>query len=69
MNDWQYLSLGDLEQNEFFPKSKSWGFVVPQRLIMVTDMSHVQQFEMKKIGEMVANLLCLDKQIDISERG
>ena len=23
MNDWQYLSLGDLEQNEFFPKSKS----------------------------------------------
>ena len=23
INDWQYLSLGDLEQNEFFPKSKS----------------------------------------------
>ena len=23
MNDWQYLSLGDQEQNEFFPKSKS----------------------------------------------
>ena len=23
MNDWQYLSLGDLEQNAFFPKSKS----------------------------------------------
>ena len=32
-------------------------------------MSRVQQFEMKKIGEMVANLLCLGKQIDISERG
>ena len=28
-NDWQYLSLGDLQQNEFFPKSKSWGFLVP----------------------------------------
>ena len=23
MNDWQHLLLGDLEQNEFFPKSKS----------------------------------------------
>ena len=23
MNDWQYLSLGDLKQNEFSPKSKS----------------------------------------------
>ena len=23
MNDWQYLSQGDLKQNEFFPKSKS----------------------------------------------
>ena len=22
MKDWRYLSLGDLEQNEFFPKSK-----------------------------------------------
>ena len=28
-NDWQYLSLGDLQQNELFPKSKSWGFLVP----------------------------------------
>jgi len=23
MNDWQYLSLGDMEQNDFFPESKS----------------------------------------------
>ena len=23
MNDWQYLTLGDLEENEVFPKSKS----------------------------------------------
>jgi len=29
MNDWQYLSLGDLEQNEVFPKGKSSGFLVP----------------------------------------
>ena len=29
MNDCQYLSLGDIEQNEPFPKSKSWGFLVP----------------------------------------
>ena len=29
MNDWQYLSLGHLEQNEFFPKTKSLGFLVP----------------------------------------
>ena len=36
MNDLQYLSLGDLEQNDFFPKSKSCGFLVPKRLIMVT---------------------------------
>ena len=28
-NDWQYLSLGDLQQNKFFPKSKSLGFLVP----------------------------------------
>ena len=27
--DWQYLSLGYLEQNEFFPKPKSWGLLVP----------------------------------------
>ena len=36
MNDWQYLSLEDLEKNLFFPKSKSWGFLVPSRLIFVT---------------------------------
>ena len=28
MNNWQYLSLGDLEQNELFSKSKSGGFLV-----------------------------------------
>ena len=29
MNNWQYLSPGDLEQNALFPKSKSWGFLMP----------------------------------------
>ena len=28
-----------------------------------------QKLKMKEIGELVANLLCLDKQIGISERG
>ena len=35
MIDWQYLSLGDLEQNEIFSKIKSWGLFMPERLIMV----------------------------------
>ena len=29
MNNWQSLSPGVLEQNALFPKSKSWGFLVP----------------------------------------
>ena len=29
MNDWQYLSLGYLEQNNF-PQIKSWGFLVAE---------------------------------------
>ena len=33
MNDWQYLSLGDLEQNSFFfPKVNFKVFTVPERL-------------------------------------
>ena len=28
MTDWQYLSLGCIEQNEFFPKSKSWRLLI-----------------------------------------
>ena len=34
VNDWPYLSLGDLEKNVLFPKGKSWGFLVPYRLIV-----------------------------------
>ena len=54
VNDWKYFSLGDLEQNEGFPNGKSWSFLVPYRLIVVT--WHVK---MKEIGELVANLLFL----------
>ena len=54
MNDWQYLSIGGLKQNEFFPKK-----------IIIRD----QNLKMKEIGELVADLLCLDKQIGISLRG
>ena len=61
MNNWQYLSLGDPEQNENFPKSKSWGFLVPYR-------ARDQKLKMKEIGELVANLHCFDKQIGFSER-
>ena len=68
MDYWQHLSLGDLEQNEFLPKSKSWGFLVPQRLIMITWPAREQKLKMKEIVELVANLLCLDKQMGISER-
>ena len=32
-------------------------------------MSRDQKLKMKEIGELVANLLCLDKQIGISEGG
>ena len=50
MNDWQYLSLGNLEQKEFFPKSKSWGFLVPWRS---RDMSRERKLKMKEIGELI----------------
>ena len=32
-------------------------------------MSSDQKLKMKEIGELVVNLLCLDEQIGISERG
>ena len=33
------------------------------------DVTGDQKLKMKEIGELVANLLCLDRQIIISERG
>ena len=32
-------------------------------------MSHDQNSKMKEIGELVVNLLCLDEQISVPERG
>ena len=32
-------------------------------------MSSDQKLKLREIGELVANLLCFDKQIGISERG
>ena len=43
MNDWQYLSLRDLEQNETFPKSKSRGLLVPKSLNMHGHVNKIMQ--------------------------
>ena len=56
---WEYLSPGDLEQNEISSKSKSWGLLVPERLIIVT--SYVKWPKIENKGNWPANLLCLDK--------
>ena len=37
--------------------------------LLSRDMSRDQKLKMKEIGELVANLLCFDKHIGISERG
>ena len=68
MNDWQYLSLGDLEQNEFSTKVNLEVFFCLNVSLWSRDMSRDQKLKMKEIGELVANLLCFDKQIGISER-
>lgn len=65
MNDWQYLSIGGLKQNEFFPKLNLKVFFC----LNVKLWSRDQNLKMKEIGELVADLLCLDKQIGISLRG
>ena len=69
MNDWQYLSLGDLEQNNFFPKVNHEVFFYLNVWIWLRDMSRGQKLKMEEIGELMGNLLCLDKQVGISERG
>ena len=71
MNDWQYLSLGDLESNKmnFFLKVNLDVFLSLNVSLWPRDVSRDQKLKMKEIGELVANLLCLDKQIGISERG
>ena len=70
MNDWQYLSLGDLQNNEIFsPKVDLEVFLCLNVWLWSRDMSRDQKLKMKETGELVANLLCLDKQVSISERG
>ena len=56
MNDWQYLSLGDLEQNEFFPKVNLEAFFCLNVLLWSRDLSHNPNLKMKRIVELAANL-------------
>ena len=62
MNDWRYLSLRDLEQNEFFPK-------VNLKVLLYLNVNYglvtchvTKKIKIKEIGELVANLLyfCLN---------
>ena len=71
MNDRQYLSLGNPESNKtnFSAKVNLDVFLCLNGPLWSRDVSRDQKLKMKEIGEWVANLLCLDKQIGISERG
>ena len=70
MNDWQYLSLGDLDKMNFFsPKENLEIFLCLNVSLWSSDISRDQKLKMKEISELVANLPCLNKQIGISERG
>ena len=53
MNDWQYLSLGDLEQNKLSPKV-NLEVLLSQRLNMEIGQLVGNRWE---IGELVGNLL------------
>ena len=64
MNNWQCLSLGDLEQNELFPRVNLEVFLC----LNVDLWSRDQKLKMKEISELVANLLRFNKKIGISER-
>ena len=51
MDDWQYLSLGDLEQNEFSTKVNLEVFFCLNGSLWSRDMSRDQKLKMKEIGE------------------
>ena len=53
----------------FFPKVNFEVFLCLNVRTWSSDMSRDQKLKMKEIGEFVGNLLCLDKQVGISERG
>ena len=71
MNDRQYLSLGDLESNKtnFSAEVNLDVFLCINVPLWSRGVSRDQKLKMKEIGEWEANLLCLDKQIGISETG
>ena len=57
-------------QNEFFsPKENLEIFSCLNVSLWSSDISRDQKLKMKEISELVANLLCFNKQIGISERG
>ena len=53
----------------FSPKVNLEVFLCLNVYLWSRDMLRDQKLKMKKIGELVANLICFDKQIGISERG
>ena len=53
----------------FSPKVNLEVFLCLNVSLWSRDMSRDQKLKMKEIGQLVVNLLCLDKQISISERG
>ena len=52
----------------FSPKVNRKDFFCLNVSLWSRDMSRDQKLEMKEIDELVANLLCFDKQMGISER-
>ena len=52
----------------FSPNVNLAVFLCLNEQLLSRDMSRDQKSKMKEIGELVANLLCLNKQIGISER-
>ena len=62
MNDWRYLSLRDLEQNEFFPKVNLKVFLYLNVNYGLVTCHVTKKIKIKEIGELVANLLyfCLN---------
>ena len=52
----------------FSPKVNLEVFLCLNVELWSRNMSFDQKLKMKEVGELVANLLCFDKQIGISER-
>ena len=61
MIDWQYLSLGGPRTNLNFSPKVNRDVVLCLNVLWSRDMSRAQKLKMKEIGQLVVNLLCLDK--------